>query len=235
MEVKGGNHRWGLKDDKERYWRRFDRENLTWDDLDKIRPYPISYLGSRNYRLFAALADVRNHGDGIDPMPFARRGLPKDVSKATMKHMHDNDGDYHSHTHFTLEELMAVDLDKNCTQMQVALFPLQYMHWKETGEVLDDVEEEWSAKNRTKDPIHREVTEDEMILLLASGDPKKLTKKCDELFARSKQKKVIGGPYVSTYVPVSYRRLLPGLEKLISALAEYGPPDKVRVVIAFDN
>lgn len=203
--------------------------------MDRIKPPAINLLGARNYRMFAAMADVRNYGDGVTPFPFARRGLPEDVSSATMQYMLRNDGDYHSHTYFTLEELMSVDLDENCTKIQVALFPLQYMHWKETGEVLDDVEEEWSAKNRTKDPIHREVTEDEMLLLLASGDPKKLTKKCDELFARSKQKKVVGGPYVSTYVPVSYRRLLPDLPKLIDALGEYGPPDRVRVIIAYDN
>lgn len=234
IEVKGGNHRWGLRDDENRYWKMMEKEDLSFEDRDARTPYAVKFLGSRNYRLFAALADVRNHGDGITPL-FPLRGVPDDLSAPVKKYNSDWGGDLHSHTYFTLQELMAADLDANCCQLEVSLFPLQYAHWKDTGKLSDDVMEAWEVKNLTQDPFHREVGEDEMLLLLASGDPKSLTKKCDKLYARSKQRKVVGGPYVKLYVPVSYRQILPGFDKLIESLKEYGPPDRVRVVMSFDN
>ena len=62
---------------------------------------------SRNYYLFSILADVRNSGD-VQPI-CEPRGVPKDASSGYL-HMVDRwEGDGHSHSYFTLEELLDVD------------------------------------------------------------------------------------------------------------------------------
>lgn len=64
----------------------------------------------RNYELFARLADVRNY-DGTDPL-FEGRGIPSDASDEGAKWMESWGQDGHSHTHFTLAELLAEDWSK---------------------------------------------------------------------------------------------------------------------------
>lgn len=69
---------------------------------------------SRNYYLFSILADVRNSGD-VEPI-CEPRGIPEDASSG-YKYMTDRwDGDAHSHSYFTLEELLSVDWRKYDTE-----------------------------------------------------------------------------------------------------------------------
>ena len=66
------------------------------------------YYGGRNYGLFSILADVRGDEVPID-LP---RGIPSDAS-AGYRYMCERwDGDAHSHSYFTLEELLKVDWSK---------------------------------------------------------------------------------------------------------------------------
>lgn len=64
----------------------------------------VDFCGDRNYSRFATLANVRNYGNTLyidDP-----RGLPADVTKE-VKADSDNWGvDGHSHSYFTLRELI---------------------------------------------------------------------------------------------------------------------------------
>ena len=62
----------------------------------------------RCYGAFAFLADVRNYA-GIEPLSEPR-GIPTDCPSD----LHDllEDGNYHSHSWFTLDELNDVDYDK---------------------------------------------------------------------------------------------------------------------------
>jgi hypothetical protein len=66
----------------------------------------------RNYNVFAMLADVRNGGFRGEPQrlqPIAEpRGVPDDVSAAGEKFMNSYGVDGHSHTYYTLDELLAV-------------------------------------------------------------------------------------------------------------------------------
>lgn len=100
------------------------RENGQWVSADKweeedgemhVNYYARFYTG-RNYNLFAILADVRNGrgfagiktGEGFNPIADPR-GVPDDASenyKATVEHW---GCDGHSHSHFTVAELMAYD------------------------------------------------------------------------------------------------------------------------------
>lgn len=61
---------------------------------------------SRNYYLFSILADVRN--SGIEPI-CEPRGVPKDASTGYLYSVKRWDSDGHSHSYFTLEELLNVD------------------------------------------------------------------------------------------------------------------------------
>ena len=68
------------------------------------------YYGGRNYYLFAILADVRN-GSNIEPISYPK-GIPDDASSG-YRYMCDRwEGDGHSHSFFTLEELLNVDWSK---------------------------------------------------------------------------------------------------------------------------
>lgn len=72
------------------------------DEDDKWWLVPI--FDDRNYELFATLADVRNYGY-IKPISEPR-GLPEDIHYIT-KELADSWGDDgHSHSYYTLKELM---------------------------------------------------------------------------------------------------------------------------------
>ena len=72
------------------------------EEIDKWWIVPI--FDDRNYALFATLADVRNYGY-IKPISEPR-GLPEDIHYIT-KELADSWGDDgHSHSYYTLKELM---------------------------------------------------------------------------------------------------------------------------------
>jgi hypothetical protein len=74
------------------------------------------FYDGRNYNLFAILADVRNGrgfagcktGDGFNPISQPK-GLPDDVSKETQRAAEGMGADGHSHSWFTLRELLDYD------------------------------------------------------------------------------------------------------------------------------
>ena len=73
-------------------------KNGTW--------YADQIYCSRNYFLFSILADVRNSGD-IEPIDNPR-GIPDDASSG-YEYAVDRWDDGHSHSYFTLDELLNVD------------------------------------------------------------------------------------------------------------------------------
>lgn len=239
IEIKGRNGRWGLKDSKDRYWKLIERNETTYEDLRKIRPSYMNVLGDRNYVLFAVIADVRNHN--ITPLPFAGRGVPKDVAKATLKDIptgDEDDGwsDYHSHTWFTVQELLDTDWDQVAAHDEMALFADDFVEWKDGGHPsnLDKAQyvryrAQW---HKGVGNYHRQVTEEEMTLLLLTEPVKKLVRRRKSRHGNVREKL---GPYVNALLPRTYRDLVPGLIEVIPDLQRLGPPDRVRVVIAFDN
>lgn len=69
-------------------------------------PYTKKFYRGRNYGLFAILADVRN--GNIEPIADPK-GVPDDASYAYQLQVKQWEGDGHSHSYFTLEELQNVD------------------------------------------------------------------------------------------------------------------------------
>jgi hypothetical protein len=63
----------------------------------------------RNYYLFSILANVRN-GFNIEPLDYPR-GIPKDCSYGYSYMVNSWGGDGHSHSYFTLKELLETNWD----------------------------------------------------------------------------------------------------------------------------
>lgn len=238
LEIKGRNGRWGLHDDYGRYYK---LRGAAYKDLEDLRPNYLNVLGRRNYRLFAVLADVRNGGWGqekyITPL-FAQRSLPKDVSKAVLKKI-PTGGDYHSHTWFTARELLDVDWDAVAgTSFEVVVYAADYMAWKETGLAPHGCPD----YPENMDDLTREVSHEEMVMLLMSNTAEFLTQMLPCMFERGagkgRKKKptlVRSGPFVRVETPRTYRQVVPDLIASLPDLEKLGDPDKVRIVIAFDN
>lgn len=77
------------------------------DDDEWSVPYNLEFYGGRNYYLFSILADVRN-GSGVEPINYPK-GIPDDASTGYLYICDLWDSDSHSHSYFTLEELLNVD------------------------------------------------------------------------------------------------------------------------------
>jgi hypothetical protein len=72
-------------------------------------PYSKEFYSGRNYYLFSILADVRNNGS-IDPLDYPR-GIPNDCSSGYSYITKQWGVDAHSHSYFTLKELLDVNWD----------------------------------------------------------------------------------------------------------------------------
>lgn len=235
---------WRLRYCRGAFYRQREKQGLSYEEMDALKSSYYKALDRRNYTLFAILADVRNFDGAIAPL-FPGRGLPENAAKRTFKEIPE-DGDYHSHTYFTLGELLDTDWDAQAgPAFSVCIYAADYMAWKEAGKVPDYADE--SPENH--DDSTREVTEEEMLMLLLANTPKQLTKFkvtpwVARLRAAAKRKgepvppeapRVRSGPYIRVTAPRTYRQLVPDFVDVIPAMKELGDPENVRVVIAFDN
>lgn len=110
------------------------REDGVWKSLDTWQTekddgreylsvdYDRQFYNGRNYNLFAILADVRNGrgfagiktGEGFIPIA-PPRGVPDDANDNYKKYVEQWDGDGHSHSYFTVAELLAYDWTQTTT------------------------------------------------------------------------------------------------------------------------
>jgi hypothetical protein len=83
-----------------------------WELLDDDYWSCYEVYSERNYYVFSILADVRNSSFGgqgrVDPIDYPR-GIPNDASSAYLYYTNKWSGDGHSHSYFTLKELLEVD------------------------------------------------------------------------------------------------------------------------------
>jgi hypothetical protein len=102
-------------------------------------PYEKRFYSGRNYDLFGILADVRNGrgfagldtGDGFVPIDDPR-GLPVDVSEPVKADSDRWDGDGHSHSWFTVAELLAYDWTQT-TKHRGYLPAAKFWRWISSG------------------------------------------------------------------------------------------------------
>lgn len=108
-----------------------------WSSDHKSRGRP--FYDGRNYGLFAILANVRNGygfagvdtGDGYVPISKPR-GLPQDASPNVKRSSEEWDGDGHSHSHFTVAELLAYDWTQ-VTKRRGWVDPVEWAKWRDFG------------------------------------------------------------------------------------------------------
>lgn len=124
---------------------------------DEIIGPDYDIYGSRNYSVFAMLANVRNDGS-LTPIDDPR-GLPDDVSTEIQAASDRWDLDGHSHTYFTLRELLEVDWDGRTVHHKGWVDGENFSRWKRIG-----APEEWCGSVAGGGVKH--VTNDEMTNLV---------------------------------------------------------------------
>lgn len=230
---------------------------IYWSNKKKTdEPYH-----SRNYDLFAMLANVRNGygfagcdtGNGFIPIAMPR-GLPEDVSP-TIKTKSDRWGcDGHSHSYFTIKELLDYDWDMH-TVHRGWVSPAEYIiyliqgkpqSWAggvDGGQVKHTTEAE--MKEYIKGFITDEEIEKEVRELDSDNDFREVYKYVEELDKKIRQTTGVPGEFTindekSYYTQVQwvepYRDSVKEfLDETVPRLEELGEPDKVRIVFWFDN
>jgi hypothetical protein len=101
----------------------------------------ISLYSGRNYTLFGVLAGVRGRDEICPP-----RGLPDDVSDIVKKNSDRWDGDGHSHSYFTLDELKEYYKNNSHTSHNGFLNKRQIKELDEDG-ITPYSWSEWSGPN----------------------------------------------------------------------------------------
>lgn len=105
-DVRDSNLSTILKLKREHRWISAD----TWiEEYDDWTNYDNAFYRGRNYALFAKLADVRNDGS-IEPLDDPR-GVPENASYAYRHAVNQMGRDGHSHSYFTLDELLNSGVD----------------------------------------------------------------------------------------------------------------------------
>lgn len=191
-------------------------KKIYYDDPDPA----LDAFKERNYRLFGILAGVRNRNY---PSLFEGRGLPEDSCKEIKQEF--DEGDYHSATHFMVQELLDINWDAEAGTTTVDLDPVTYLQWVDGGR-------KGNPESLTIGGHDFEVSEEEMILLLAGGLKTRRTGRTDP----SRLSKLKPLQYVSVQSRISYRDVVPRfVNEIIPALVRLGDPQKVRIVIGFDS
>ena len=94
--------KWVKDEDIDGHWTNYDWKNRK----------DMAFYSGRNYDLFAKLADVRNWNNSITPLAEPK-GVPDDASYAYNINASEMNGDGHSHSYFTLDELLDSGVDWN--------------------------------------------------------------------------------------------------------------------------
>ena len=109
------------------------RADGTWEFMPgpKDKYGSSDYYNGRSYFLFALLANVRNGYGEKALVPFSKpRGLPDNISPEVKKRYIKWKGDGHSHSYFTIDELLGFDWDKT-TPCQEYITLQSYASWKD--------------------------------------------------------------------------------------------------------
>jgi hypothetical protein len=242
----GETNRWEIRDDRgprpvlSAY---FDEEENLSEDIGKVRIFedtkeyhkalnewwdsnPDYMYDGRNYDLFAILADVRNGrgfagcktGDGFVPIDDPR-GVPEDASRAYLRQVENYGIDGHSHSWFTVQELLDYDWDQE-TKLSGVVGPKGFVAWKENGQP-----ESWCGG--VSGPNVKHVSSSEMESLIAEGKAQVDIKDPREFTAKYYTRVEWGIKYRDS-VGYFLKTTVPALQKL-------GDPNKVRIVFFFDN
>lgn len=133
----------------------------------------VGFCDDRNYSRFAVLADVRNYGN--TEYISAPRGLPDDVTAEVKKDSDNWDCDGHSHSYFTLKELIDYQKDIKPLKFRGMISPEAQKALDERGEFPNT----WCQGTNMDGWAFREWEEENTVLLPLIDA---LKKRADELY-----------------------------------------------------
>lgn len=218
-------------------WITCDRWVRDADDENRIHvEYDNHFYTGRNYNLFAILADVRNGrgfagiktGEGFNPIS-SPRGIPEDASTEYKESVAQWDGDGHSHSYFTVQELMKYDWTQvSCLQGWVDISNFEeFERWKKRsmegpneycGDVLGG-----KIQHITNDEMHAKVEKVKALKLYGIEFEKALQKEGADCYTLVEWET----PY--------YKAANQFLSEVMPRLWHLGNPEDVRIVFYFDN
>lgn len=227
----------------------YREQKSVWTSADQWKPneyageegepplafdYKSSFYSGRNYNLFAILANVRNgHGfAGCDTgNGFVSigepRGLPADVSEQTKAESDSMGIDGHSHSWFTVAELLAYDWTQ-VTKLRGYVTAAEYYQWNRWRRGAGDGPEGYCGGVSGGDV--EKVSEDELrrrIEELTGGDWRQQEAKVKEAMPNVYCRVEWEQPY--------YKVARDFLAETMPRLWRLGRPDDVRIVFFFDN
>lgn len=222
-------------------WTAADKWERDPEDDNRLSvPYGRGIYGGRNYNLFAILANVRNGrgfagldtGDGFNPIALPK-GLPDDVSPEIKECAERWGVDGHSHSFFTVAELLAYDWTQH-TKLRGVVNGVEYIEWSSWRRARGMGPESYcggvsgsSVKNVTVDEMQTEV---ERALKVCQKE------KLHGLAHDKRMQELVG----QTYAPVEWTEQYFScagefLSRTMPVLWRLGAFDQVRIVFWFDN
>lgn len=203
----------------------------VWEDGDV--PYSKAFWDRRDYDLFAILANVRN-SSGFVPVSEPR-GVPDDACAEYRAVVGQWNGDGHSHSYFTLAELMAYDW----TQVAEKTFSVdigEYLKWRNYGRRQGREPGSWCYS--TSSPTFPEAAVEAALEGLDEWELHhgNLDDEVARRLGHPVRRGIIGSPAVLTTWRVPYyRAAAPFLSETVPRLWRLGTPDAVRCCFFFDN
>lgn len=222
------------------------------DESGRLRvDYKKAFYSGRSYNLFAILADVRNGrgfagcktGDGFNPIAEPR-GVPEDCCVEYREEAAGWEGDGHSHSYFTLAELLAYDWTQVTTQ-QGWVNIAEWARWRDKGKpdgwsggvmggevkhlTTEDFEAAWQSVRIARGyPEVRHASAH----LCRHGDEEDI-EMMRSILGRSAYTLVQWSePYYEAIGSEFFGKTIP---KLLKVAADAGGQDNVRVTFFFDN
>lgn len=205
----------------------------------KIVDYDDRFYSSRCYNLFAILADVRN-GVGFAGIPTGEgfkiiadpRGIPLDACAEVKKESDDWGGDGHSHSHFTVAELLAFDWTQR-TKLSGVVNAVEFWNWSQWRRKAGEAPEEYCGG--AGGPNVRHISIAEMIM-----EVNNVVKNCGPNARRDVIEKALGDKLQWTYTTIEwtspyYKCAKEFWYSVIPRLLQLGKQDEVRIVFWFDN
>lgn len=190
--------------------------------LDMRGPWDDDYdLRGRNYNWFAILADVRNGsgfagcdtGDKFTPIAMPR-GLPDDASPEIKRESDQWGVDGHSHSWFTLREILDYDWDSGAIQRGY-VDASEFKKYIENGKPSS-----WWGDVRGGNVVR--ITNNQMkdVIMGVYGNLNPDDTHYTQIEWGEPCRDAVGSQYLDT---------------ILDKLAEYGEPEEVRIVFWFDN
>lgn len=221
---------------KDGKWTSADKWSNEYGDRVSVA-YKDRFYSGRNYDLFGILADVRNGhgfagvdtGDGFVPI-CEPKGLPSDVTKEVSDESASWGADGHSHSYFTVQELLDYDWTQVANHRGI-VSPEEFEKWSRYRREEGEGPESWCGGVGGRDT--QILSTDEMDKLIKqigakAGEDKSLYKKLWDHHMKNVWARIQWSePY---YDSARYF-----LSQTIFKLLRLGKPEDVRIVFWFDN